>query len=134
MTDVKFDIIARDRASSTFDKVGGSASRAGEKLAHLAKYAALGVGALGVGAVAAGAKFAKMAIDDAAGVAKLSLALKNNAGATKGQIAQTESWITAQGKSLGVTDDELRPALGRLARLSSSPRWRWTSRPAPASR
>jgi hypothetical protein len=42
-------------------------------------------------------------------------ALKNTAGATDEQIASTEDWITAQGKALGVADDDLRPALAKLS-------------------
>ena len=58
----------------------------------------------------------KSAIEDEAAQAKLATTLQNVTGATDAQIAATESWITQQGLSLGITDDELRPALERLTR------------------
>jgi len=60
----------------------------------------------------------KSAIEDEAAQAKLATTLENVTGATDAQIAATESWITTQGLSLGITDDELRPALERLTRAT----------------
>jgi hypothetical protein len=60
----------------------------------------------------------KSAIADEAAQAKLATTLENVTGATDAQIAATESWITTQGLSLGITDDELRPALERLTRAT----------------
>ena len=78
--------------------------------------AALGASTAIVGGlVAAGASFAKMAIEDAAGAERMALSLRNTAGATDAQVAATEEWITAQGKALGVADDQLRPAMESLA-------------------
>jgi hypothetical protein len=120
-TSVVFDILARDRASDKFDNLGRSVGRTEGKMSKFGA-AAKGAAKVGVLAVAAGAVVAgkalydmtKAAIDDEAAQVKLATALKNNANATDSQIASTESWISAQGKALGVTDDELRPALGRL--------------------
>jgi hypothetical protein len=56
----------------------------------------------------------KGAIEDDAAQKKLALQLMNSAGATDAQIAATETWISTQGTALGVTDDDLRPALARL--------------------
>lgn len=67
------------------------------------------------GLVAAGDKFAQMAIEDAAGAEHMAQSLRNTASATDAQIAATEDWITAQGKALGVADDQLRPAMESLA-------------------
>ncbi|MFJ9315767.1 hypothetical protein ACIRN4_16375 [Pimelobacter simplex] len=117
-TDVIFDVIGRDHASSTFDKVGDSANRSGGKMAKfgkIAKVAALGVAG---GVAAAGVALFKLgqgAAEDAAGQARLAKALKNSAGATKAQTASVEDWISKQGVALGVADDELRPALEKLA-------------------
>lgn len=60
----------------------------------------------------------KSAIEDEAAQAKLATTLANVTGATDAQIAATESWITTQGLSYGVTDEELRPALERLTRAT----------------
>lgn len=59
-------------------------------------------------------KATQAAADDAQAQVRLATAMQNTAGATKAQIAQTEEWITAQGKALGVADDNLRPALQSL--------------------
>lgn len=116
-TSIIFDLIGRDRASDKFDKVGDSADRSGGKMAKfgkVAKLAALGLAA-GVGAAAVGIfKLTQGAAEDAAGQAKLAKAMQNAAGASKQQVAATEDWITAQGKALGVADDQLRPALQKL--------------------
>lgn len=94
--------------------VDGKSSKLSSTLGKVGKAAALGLGA---GLVVGGAALVKMtqgAIEDEAAQAKLAKQLKNSADATKGQIAATEEWISAQGVALGVTDDELRPALSKL--------------------
>ena len=114
-TSLTFDILARDRASDKFDKVGRSASGSASKLKNFAKVGALAVAA---GAVVAGKALfdmGKAAAEDEKSQKMLATALKNSTGATKGQVKATEDWITKQGKALGVADDELRPALAKLA-------------------
>ena len=90
-----------------FGKLGGKLDRvgqaAGKVLAGGTLLAAAGLYKMGQAAAA-----------DEQGQVKLAGALRNAANATDGQIAATEKWITAQGKALGVTDDELRPALSKL--------------------
>lgn len=115
--DIAFDIIARDRASDTFNKVGDRASKTSKAFGVL-KAGALGAAA---GAAAAGAalfSMGKAAAEDEKSQAILARALKNTTGATKSQVAGVEAWITAQGKALGVADDQLRPALEKLARAT----------------
>lgn len=72
---------------------------------------AIGLGGAAVAALA----FSKNAALDQAESRKLAIALRNTAHATDGQIASVERWITAQGKQLGFSDDQLRPALNRLS-------------------
>jgi hypothetical protein len=60
----------------------------------------------------------KSAIADAAAQEKLALTLKNVTGATDAQIKATENYITKTSLAFGVTDDELRPSLERLARAT----------------
>lgn len=94
--------------------VDGKSSKLGATLGKVGKAAALGLGA---GLVIGGAALVKMtqgAIEDEAAQAKLAKTLENTAGATKTQVAAVEDWISAQGVALGVTDDELRPALEKL--------------------
>lgn len=83
-----------------------------------AKFAAIG---LGVGVAAAGyaaVKFAKAAAEDQQAASLMAKSFRNAAGATSEQIAATEKWISAQGAALGVTDDELRPALSKLVTVT----------------
>jgi phage-related protein len=91
-----------------FGKLGGSLDAVGQKAGKM----------LAVGAAAGGVALFKMtqaAAEDDLAQRKLADTLTKGAGATQAQIAQTEAWISAQGKATGVTDDELRPALSRLA-------------------
>jgi hypothetical protein len=120
---VIFDILARDRASDKFQKIGKSADASRSKMAALAKFGKVGLGVLAVGAAAAAGGIGlmvKAAIDDEKSQSKLAQTLKNTTGATKGQIASVEDWITAQGKAFGVADDDLRPALDKLAVATGS--------------
>lgn len=119
---VYVDVVARDKnASRTFDKVGDSADKAGGKMGKVsklmgtaAKAGALGL-AVGAGAaVVALADMTKGAIEDEAAQKKLAKTLTNAAGARSKDVKSVETWISKQGQALGITDDELRPALGRL--------------------
>lgn len=94
--------------------VDGKSSKLGATLGKVGKAAAVGLGA---GLLVGGAALIKMtqgAAEDEAAQAKLAKTLENTAGATKKQVAAVEDWISAQGVALGVTDDELRPALSKL--------------------
>lgn len=94
--------------------LGQSESRL-SKFGKIGKAAGLGLAA-GVGVAAVGLfKLTKGAAEDAAAQARLAKTLQNTAGATKAQVSATEDWITKQGLATGVTDDELRPALARIA-------------------
>jgi len=121
-TSLVFDILARDRASATFTRTGRSADRAGDQVARSST--AMRAWGRAAGFIAAGGalvlgraliEMGKGAAADEAAQNRLALSLRNAARATDGQVAATESWITAQGKALGVADDDLRPALSRLA-------------------
>lgn len=97
-----------DQSESRLSKFGSNARRAG-------KAAAIG---LAGGAVVAGAALFKMAeagAEDLKQQALLKNALKQTAHATDAQVKSTEKWIAVQGKTLGVTDDKLRPSLQTLA-------------------
>lgn len=120
---VNFDLLARDRASDKFQKVGKAAETSGSKVSKFGKLAKVGFAALGGGVVVAGAGFAKMAkaaAEDQQSQVRLAKTLKNTTGATKQQVAGVEDWISAQGRAYGVADDDLRPALGQLATATGS--------------
>jgi hypothetical protein len=97
--------------------MGDADSKGGKLSGTLKKVGKMAAVGLAAGAVAGAVGLAKLtqgAIEDEAAQARLEKQLKNSAGATDKQVAATEDWITAQGKALGVTDDELRPALSKL--------------------
>jgi hypothetical protein len=87
----------------------------GQKAQFAIKKAAVPAGLAIAGLAAALGDAAKGAIEDDAAQQKLALTLRNTTGATDAQITANEDWITTQGKLLGISDDKLRPALGRLA-------------------
>jgi hypothetical protein len=72
------------------------------------------IGAMGVALLDA----TKAAVADQAASEELARSLRQTTGATDAVISATEDWISTQGKLLGVTDDELRPVLSKLARAT----------------
>ena len=99
-----------------FKQTESAAQRASRSIHNGAKLAAVGFLAVGAGAL----KLAAGAADDQKAAVTLATQLKNTTGATKAQVAATEAWISKQGQLTGITDDELRPAIGRLATATGS--------------
>jgi len=87
----------------------------GEKAQFALKKAAVPAAAALAGLATVGLDFAKAAAEDAAGAATLARQLHNTTLATDSQIKGNEKWITSVSMSAAVADDELRPALQRLA-------------------
>jgi hypothetical protein len=102
------------------EKTGDQAQKASSRFKDLGKVAALGLAGGLVLAGKAAVDFTKRAIEDQQSAQKLATTLHNTTGATKEQQASVEAWITAQGKAFGVTDDDLRPALAKLATATGS--------------
>ena len=90
-----------------FGKVAGAA--------FLAAAAAAGAYALKIGVDGV-----KAALADEQSQVKLASALENATNATKAQIAATEDSIDKMARATGVADDQLRPALARLALSTNS--------------
>jgi len=105
VSDVKSATSGMDEVASRGDKMKAGLSTAAK--------AATGV-LLGLGAAAVVAGNA--AAEDAQSQAILATSLAKATGASKAQIAATEDWISAQSLATGIADDQLRPALGALAR------------------
>jgi hypothetical protein len=105
-----------DRAVKEFQSLGTVGAKANFALKKAALPAAAAVGAL---AVALG-DATKAAIEDDAAQQELARQLTATTGANSKQIASVEGWISAQGKLLGITDDDLRPALAGLVRATGS--------------
>ena len=110
----EFNSAGIDRAKKEFSQLEGAGAKAGYAVKKAAIPAAAAIGALGVALFDA----TKGAMEDAAASDLLANTLKKATGATDAAIAANEDWIATQGRLLGVTDDELRPVLGRLARAT----------------
>lgn len=108
----EFDGKGIAKAKQEFAQLEG----AGAKAQYAIKKAALPAAAALAGVGAALFDATKGAMEDAAAQKQLALALKNSTGATDQAVSATEDWISAQGQALGVADDDLRPALAKLAR------------------
>jgi phage-related minor tail protein len=108
-----FDILARDKASPTFKKVGDSVDRTagkvtnlGGKFTNLGKVAAIGLGAAAVGAVALGKSFVDAAIESQKVTKQTEAVLKSMgdvAGVSADQVAEMSAQLSLQS---GI-DDEL---------------------------
>lgn len=90
----------------------------GAKAQFALKKAAVPAAAALGGLVAIMGDATKGAMEDAAAQAELARQLEYSAGATTSQIKAAEDWISTQGRLLGVTDDQLRPALASLSRVT----------------
>jgi len=90
-----------------------------EKISAFGKKAAAAFAVAAAAAVAYGTKLAvdgvKAAIEDEAAQLRLANALRTATGATNDQIKATEDFILQTSLATGVADDQLRPAMQRLA-------------------
>jgi len=91
----------------------------GGKIEKFGKMAGAAFAAAAAAAAAYATKIAidgvKAAIEDEAAQVRLAGALEKATGATRDQIAAVEQQITKTSLATGVADDQLRPALARLA-------------------
>jgi hypothetical protein len=111
-----------DQLKRSLDTGSKEVQSFGSKLSDFGKKAGLAFAAAGAAAAVYAGKLAvdgvKAAIEDAAAQDRLALTLQNVTGATNAQIKSTEDYITQTSLAFGVTDDELRPSLERLARAT----------------
>lgn len=98
------------QAAGTMSKAAGSTNKFASGLNKAMLPAAAVVGGLTL--------MGKAAAEDAQGQALLANALRKSAGASQKQISSVEDWISATTLATGVADDQLRPALGTLARAT----------------
>lgn len=102
--------------STNMGTAGKQSQTLGDQFEAFGKKAALAFAAAG----AAIGAYAKVAIENAAADEKaqrnLALTIENTTAATAKQIAGVEDYISKVSLQIGVTDDELRPAFGRLVR------------------
>lgn len=106
-----FDGRGLDRGIKQFGQLETTGQKAGFLIRKAALPAAAAIAALGAGALVA----AKAAAEDAAAQDKLANQLDRVTNANQSALASVEPMISAMSQQLGVADDELRPALGKLA-------------------
>lgn len=99
-------------ASQDTEDFGDKIGKVGKAIGAAFAAAAAAAGAY---AIKIGVDGVKAAIEDEKAQTQLALALKNATGATSDQIKATEDVILQMSLATGVADDNLRPALQRLA-------------------
>lgn len=99
---------------SASNAAGRSTTTLGDKLKRVGKAAIIGFGVAAVAAGKAMYDMAESAVEDEKAASLLARTIKNATGATDAQVSSVEDWISAQGRLYGITDDDLRPALGKL--------------------
>jgi hypothetical protein len=110
----EFDGSGIKKAISQFKDLETNGKKAQFAIKKAAVPAAAGLVAVGAALFDA----TKGAIEDAAAQDKLAGIIERTTTATDAQIKANEDWISVQGKLLGVTDDELRPVMGRLVKAT----------------
>ncbi len=103
-----------DKAKKEFASLEGAGQKAQFAIKKAAVPAAAALAAVGAALFDA----TKGAIEDAAAQDLLANNLRKTTGATDAQIKANEDWISTQGQLLGITDDELRPVLAKLAKAT----------------
>jgi hypothetical protein len=122
---LKLSILADvDNLKKNLDTGSKEVEGFGGKLEKFGKVAAAAFAAAAAAAAAYAGKLAiegvKAAIEDEAAQKRLALALQNVTTATDAQIAAVEEQILQTSLATGVADDQLRPALQRLAVATGS--------------
>ena len=112
----EFDSKGVKQAEKAFANLKSSAGNLGRSLKAAVLPATVAIGGL----AAAGFSAVKAAMEDEKAQALLARQLKATTGATDKQIAATEAWISKTSLAVGVADDELRPALAKLVRVTGS--------------
>lgn len=118
---LKLSILADvDQLKKSLNSANNDVENSSSKLGEFSKKAGVAFAAAAAAAGAYAIKLAvdgvKAAIEDEAAQIRLAGALKNATGATNEMIASVEKQILKTSLATGVADDQLRPALSRLAR------------------
>ena len=117
---LKLSILADvDDLKKKLDQADNAVANNTSRLEDFGRKAAAAFAVAAAAAVAYGTKLAidgvKAAIEDEQAQFRLAAALKTATGATDAQIKATEDYILKTSLATGVSDDQLRPALQRLA-------------------
>jgi hypothetical protein len=105
--------------SKNINSAGTQSKTLGDQFEDFGKRAAVAfaVAAAAIGAFAVSS--IKAAVEDAAAQELLATTIKATTSATEAQIAGVEDYITQTSIAIGVTDDKLRPAFGRLVKSTN---------------
>ena len=108
-----------DDLKKKLDEADGAVQTNGQKIAEFGKKAAAAFAVAAAAAIGYASKLAvdgvKAAIEDEQAQLRLAAALRSATGATDAQIKATEDFILQTSLATGVADDQLRPAMQRLA-------------------
>jgi hypothetical protein len=108
-----------DDLKKKLDEADGKVQSNSQKMAEFGKKAAAAFAVAAAAAVGYAGKLAidgvKAAIEDEQAQLRLAAALRSATGATEAQIKATEDFILQTSLATGVADDQLRPAMQRLA-------------------
>ena len=106
--------------SKNINSAGTQSKTLGDQFEDFGKRAAtaFAVAAAAVGAFAISS--IKAAVEDAAAQDLLAATIKATTDATDAQVKGVEDYITKTSIAIGVTDDKLRPAFGRLVKSTNS--------------
>jgi hypothetical protein len=110
----EFDGTGIKKAIAQFKDLETNGQKAQFAIKKAAVPAGIAIAGLGVALFDA----AKGAMEDDAAQQLLAATIQKTTGATDAQIKANEDWISTQGKLLGITDDELRPVMGRLVKAT----------------
>lgn len=117
----QFDGKGIQKAIKQFKQLETNGQKAAFVLKNMGKAAAIGFAAVGAAALTAGKfmlDFANMARADQLAQVQLAATLKSTTKATDAQIAAVEEYVDLTARATGISDDELRPSLGRLLRAT----------------
>lgn len=117
----EFDGKGIKSALNEFKNLESGSEKVGFAAQQAAKVAVVAFAALAAGAAAAGAvlfKAAQVAAEDEASQVQLANSIRASTTATSLQIKGVEDYIDKTQRAVGVADDFLRPALGRLVRAT----------------
>lgn len=102
--------------TSNMDAVGKKTSTTGNDFDAFAKKATVAFSAAATAVSAYVGTAIKNAAEDEKAQRNLALTIENTTRATAAQIAGVEQYISKTSLAIGITDDQLRPAFGRLVR------------------
>jgi hypothetical protein len=114
---LKLSILADvDQLNKSLKAANGDVENSANKISDFGKKAAVAFAAAGVAVTAFAVSAVKAAAEDEASQKKLIDTLQATTNATQAQVDGIDRYITQISIASAVTDDELRPALSRLAR------------------